>query len=479
MAASSPTKHPSLELCLRLWVYLTVSVLLIVWALPHTIAARNISLFTGVLASLGWVIVTKPKLSWKVYWPSLCLILVPLWVLVHWYFISSLQVPQWNEINSTWMRTSLAIGLGTAAGLMLAQHPRQLIWLILMIALLPTITFILYMQQAFLQGNWVLPSGPFYGVFKAKFSLVYFVLCQVLVGFGLIYFAIKSAFAGARIWGLVIGVFFVLMGVGDFIATHALNGVIIIALGLLICLMTMVLHGLESSAAPERLSGRRLKVLIASVLAVTVMGGGLYAFWKYDQRYEGKLSHIVGDIAISSHIEKNQSWIRDSNTPDPVDESGRTVNVSTYERISWFIKGMQLIQMHPWGNGISHQAFGYYMREQSPKSAVLMTHSAWIDFTLGLGLPGVLLTWSAIFAVVLRSLRLQKLVRQPVLRDEKTCPKVGSPLPEIAIWLILGMFCFWIIGEVSEREYIEHYFFLIALCASALGALLYPRRQTS
>jgi hypothetical protein len=376
------------------------------------------------------------------------------------------------------MRTSLAIVLGTIAGVMLARHPRQLAWLILMIALLPTITFVLYAQQAFIQQNWVLPSGPFYGVFKAKFSLVYFVLCQVLIGFGLIYFAIQSAFASSRIWALVIGVLFVLMGVGDFIATHALNGVIIIALGLFLCLVATVLRGFNPSAKRAHLAGRRAKVLIAGLLALTIVSAGLYAFWKYDQRYEGKLAHIVGDIEISSHIDQNQSWIRDTNTPDPVDANGRTVNVSTYERVSWFIKGVQLMKANPWGNGISHQAFGYYMRAQSPKSAVLMTHSAWIDFTLGLGLPGVLLTWSAIFAVVLRSLKVQKLFQSGQLASQSRPSGVSWPLPELAIWLILGMFCFWMIGEVSEREYIEHYFFLIALCASALGALLYPSPRT-
>jgi hypothetical protein len=49
-------------------------------------------------------------------------------------------------------------------------------------------------------------------------------------------------------------------------------------------------------------------------------------------------------------------------------------------------------------------------------------------------------------------------------------PTGGQLLADIALWLILGMFFFWIVGEVSEREYLEHYFFLIALFGMSLAA---------
>ena len=136
---------------------------------------------------------------------------------------------------------------------------------------------------------------------------------------------------------------------------------------------------------------------------------------------------------------------------------------STYERVSWFIKGVQIIQANPLGNGLSHLAFGHYMRAEYPNSLVLMTHSAWIDYTLGLGLPGLLLVWAAIGMVLGRSFSLQSLLGTPVYSGAVDHSFFRGWIAYIAPWLLLGMLGFWFVGEVSEREYLEHYFFLIAL----------------
>jgi hypothetical protein len=460
-----------LERFFRGWVFLAISILLIVWALPHTIAARNIALFTGAGAGIGWMLLTRPALSWKAYWPSICLLLVPLWVLFHWYYISTLKDLQWQELTSTWLRTSAGVVLGSVAGIMLSKHPRQIIWVILAIALLPTLTFGLYLYQVYLQHNWVLPSGMFYAPFKGKFSGVYFMLCQVLVGFGLIYFAIDSKSRKVRVWILLMGVALVLMGVVDFIAARALNGILVSGLGAALCLLAVIYRSLAGLTDQNRSAMHKAKALSLGLLSIAIVTAALFAFWTYDQRYEGKLTNLIGDIQIATQIDKNQTWIRDGRPiPEPVDSKGRPINGSTYERVSWFIKGTQLVQANPLGNGISHMAFGHYMRSEYPKSLALMTHSAWIDYTLGLGLPGLFLVWAAIIGVIARSFSWRQM---SALKDPGALvpdPTGGQLLADIALWLILGMFFFWIVGEVSEREYLEHYFFLIALFGMSLAA---------
>jgi hypothetical protein len=39
----------------------------------------------------------------------------------------------------------------------------------------------------------------------------------------------------------------------------------------------------------------------------------------------------------------------------------------------------------------------------------------------------------------------------------------------VIIFFLMGMFLFWLFGEVSEREFIEHFFFFIALSSSYLS----------
>ncbi|WP_133092093.1 hypothetical protein [Polynucleobacter meluiroseus] len=467
----------------QVWILLTTAILLVVWALPHTIAARNIALFTGLFAALCWLILENPKLGWKDCWPSICLLLVPAWVLFHWYFISILKDQQWQELSSTWLRVCVAVLLGSVSGIMISKKPRQILWIISAIILLPTITFVMYLHQVYLVKTWILPTGMYYGAFKqAKFSMVYFVVCQALVGFGLIFCAIQGQasekslenIVGRKnkqtpLWSLFLGVALVLIALVDFIAVRGLNGIIVSGMGFIVCVFTVFYQSAAAHLKREQAGSRRASIFMRGLLIIILIGAGLYAFWSYDQRYEGKLSHLAGDIQIATQIDQNQTWIRDGRPmADPVDLTGRPINGSTYERVSWFIKGLRLIQDNPLGNGVSHQGFGHYMRAEYPKSTVLMTHSAWVDFTLGLGLPGLVLTWLAILGVISKLQR--NYLSKNALLDSKllNVSFYRQLITSVGLWLILGMFCFWVIGEVSEREYIEHYFFLVALFGMAL-----------
>jgi hypothetical protein len=121
------------------------------------------------------------------------------------------------------------------------------------------------------------------------------------------------------------------------------------------------------------------------------------------------------------------------------------------------------------------------MRDAYPNSKALMTHSGWIDFALGVGLPGLFLTWLAILVCLQncqRSLKtryfLQKIDQDSKksfnlkINNSSSYPLInGQLLNCCGFWLILGIAFYWIVGEVSEREYIENYFFLITFIASA------------
>jgi len=450
-----------LETFFRTWVFSSISALLIVWALPHTIAARNIAIFTGLIAALGWLGITKPKLQWKTFWPSIFLLLVPVWVLLHYLFISELKEQQWQELSSTWLRVSAVVILGSIAGIMASQKPSRIFWLILSICLLPTLTFVLFIYQVSIERAWMLSSGIFYAPFKGKFSAVYFVICQVLVGFAVLSYAFHQN-QRLNIWQIILGLALILIGIADFIAAHALNGILITGLCFFLCLIIFTVKNLFIQKHSRT---HRIKLITFSIISFSILLAALYSYWVYDQRYEGKLINIIEDIKISTQLKENLAWVRDGKSiPYPLDSSGRVVNISTYERVSWIIKGFEFLQERPLGNGVSHKAFSYYMKAEFAGSSVSMTHSAWVDFGLGLGVPGLLLVWISILGVALRN--FSKLSQQDAVRAlevnrsaDLICPSLVST---IAIWVILGLFCFWMIGEVSEREYIEHYFFIIA-----------------
>jgi hypothetical protein len=114
---------------------------------------------------------------------------------------------------------------------------------------------------------------------------------------------------------------------------------------------------------------------------------------------------------MSLDINKNKAWIKTveaSKIALPIDKNGRVINGGTYERTSGLIKGSQLLIEHPLGTGFTWSAFKYYMTKQYPGSTVEKTHSAWLDFGLGVGLPGLFLTWSAIFLILKKAFKQLK-----------------------------------------------------------------------
>jgi hypothetical protein len=198
-------------------------------------------------------------------------------------------------------------------------------------------------------------------------------------------------------------------------------------------------------------------VLLITVFAVLITS--LTLFWQYDQKYERKLGNLVGDIQIAAQIEKHPNWKRDPAYQGPYtpnDSKGRPVNGSTYERTAWFLKGSELLRDNPWGAGFSHLAFRHFMLKENPNLPLTATHSGWLDFALGLGLPGLFLTWLAMGLVVWRSAGA---VSQKV---------VNGPTALTALWILGGMWVLWWPTEVSEREFIEYLFFVIALLATAI-----------
>jgi O-antigen ligase len=128
-------------------------------------------------------------------------------------------------------------------------------------------------------------------------------------------------------------------------------------------------------------------------------------------------------------------------------------NASTYERISWFIKGGNILWLNPLGGGDLAFSFGRYMKQEFPNSMTTKTHSGWLDFALGAGLPGLFLVWTAICLGI----------RNQLNSIYKNSNDIFS---YVSVWSLVGLWFFWWFGEVSYREFFEFGFFMIALFSS-------------
>lgn len=451
----------SLErLCLACGIFL-----MLIWPLSGTIAARNTALAIGCLASLAWIYSVRPKITLSMTLPALCLLAVPGWLWMHYFFLPTDTAAQLYDLRGTWLRAILAVLMASGLGLMIARRPKRMIWIWLAMAALALTTLGRFLLEVWRTHQWVINDFRF--PFKYKSALVYFLMYPCLVAYGLLHYCVvkwsvnsQSCFLGLSL-NLVLG----LSAIGlvtvcwvDFIAAHALNGVLVAGMVGLILLLTCLIYSVRVCRTRKSIN---YWLLLSAVLVV--LSTALTLFWQYDQKYERKLTNIVSDMQVAAQIDVHPHWQRDPVSQDlftPTDSLGRAVNVSTYERTAWFVKGISLLQEYPLGAGFSYLAFRYWMHQENPNLHLSKTHSGWLDYALGLGLPGLLLTWLAMGLVILRYGRL---VHQGIIENQNAfCNAL------VAIWILGGVWALWWPVEVSEREFIEYLFFMVSLLGAAI-----------
>jgi hypothetical protein len=427
-------------------------VLVLVWPIEGTIAARNIALVLGCLTSLLWIILYRPQLSLLAYLPQLCLLAVPLWLWAHYFFLPTDIVAQIYDLEGTWVRVILSVMMATGLGLMISSRMQYQFWLWAAMVALVVAALGIYLNSVLTTEQFLIPG--FRAMFKYKSAVVYFLMWPCMLAYALLHLKLieindNKPFSWLRLLSC-----FLLLGScwAMFIAAQALNGVLIAGL-MGAALITLFLG--NSFASHKVCDGRKwvLFLLIVCMLAAT-----LSTFWSYDKKHEQKLINLIGDARIASQIDKHNAWQRDPTVIQlwPKNEIGRPLNGSTYERAAWFSKGVQLLTAHPEGAGFSHRAFRYFMHQENPNFDVNNTHSGWLDFALGVGVPGVILTWIAMALVVRRALQNAASINAIQIRE----------LAFITLWMIVGIWFLWWPAEVSEREFIEYFYFMIALLAA-------------
>jgi O-antigen ligase len=67
--------------------------------------------------------------------------------------------------------------------------------------------------------------------------------------------------------------------------------------------------------------------------------------------------------------------------------------------VAWALAGIKLLQENPLGYGLLTLSFERLSKQKWENSLLGLTHSGWIDFSLGYGILGLLLFIGASFGV--------------------------------------------------------------------------------
>lgn len=434
------------------------ALLMAIWALPETIALRHILLTAGFFVSLFYLRGNADLFYAKAAWPFWVLLGFYVWIGIHLQFFSSEQELQLQELHGLWIRTALATFLGVALGLCMtdknAQKPSDNINLklgIFFAGLCGTgvISLTQYSHICYLRDQWV-NFDILLALYKAKTPFVIATALLSPMSFILIIRSLNRQMSRWWIVAALIGTGLSLFGV---YFSNTKNGIAIFVIALTIFLTQIVFSILRWNKTSIGLAGLAITV----ILSISLPG-----IEKHIER-NSAWQNLVADAKIGLDIDHQNYWKNRNTYPQPSNELGRAVDISTYERVAWFKAGARLLAENPLGFGLAHHSFGWLAKKKwsdfyKPNGNLRgATHSGWMDMALAFGIPGILLIWLPLFCAWYRSLYQEGIWFS------------------YASWAIPIMIFAYLTAEVNGAHFTELLFFMTAFF---LGLTLqYPKNH--
>ena len=447
----------------KFWLVISSAILMAIWPLPGTIALRHALLILGTVCSLVYLAPRKTLLLDRSSWPLWSILSFYLWLLFHLLFFTQEFDLQLKEFFSLWVRSFFGALIGLGLGLFLTEsslnfdvakhndkfwNKNSLITLILFLGLSGTfsIFFLRYLYEVFLTHQWL--HLNFYNVpYKAKTPFViagalFLPLCCILTLQSIQSLLNKKWFTLAVI-GILLGFF------GNYFS-NTRNGMAIASICLLQFLICYLFYFFRSHK----------KNIASSLLMAPVLVLGMFGAIKHLE-HNPSWTNLMADVKVGADIDHQTYWKDRSHSSLPINQFGNEVNVSTYERAAWFTAGLRLLKENPQGYGLTHHSFGSFAMTRWPNffnpqgNTRGATHSGWMDFALGVGIPGLLLILIPLGASWYRSLFQQGLWFS------------------YASWTIPIMVFAYLIAEVTGAHFTEMLFFMTAFFCGV--TLRYPR----
>lgn len=444
-----------------LLLLISSSGLLAIWALPETIALRHAFLVLGFISSLFILKEYFPEIvHQKSAWPLWVLASFYLWLILHLALFSQEPSTQLEELSSTWMRCLISSFIGLALGLIISTQERGSKDLRTN-QMLPhnAVRYGINWSTSFLFVGfsapcWIifgsylyamLQSGQgfqfdiynfLYRLYLVKPAYVVFEALLLPLCFILIRRSIQNLASNRWLPLILLTILLTPFG-GFFIGSK--NAMLIFALTLVFFLANTLIELTRLPRIP--------KAAIGAIVLVGIVG--IFGVYKHLERTTAWMS-MIDNMRIAIDIDHHDYWKNREVFPRPINQHGELVDISTYERTAWFVAGSRLLLQNPQGYGLLNHSFGILALKKWPdfykpvgklKGA---THSGWLDLTLGIGIPGILLIFICLLTAWWRARRQTGLWYSYTL------------------WTIPLLMLTYLISEVSDNHFLELLFFMTA-----------------
>lgn len=440
-----------------------------IWIQPHTIFLRHSLLSLGSLIGIYVIINHRSTFLTKNAFPVYLIGLLFLWITAHLAFFSQNFTLQLEEFTTIWKRIAwgapFAIGLGLTLGAPLlslqgaekgrAYLMRNVCWWILFAGMLAPalIYFCRYIAMVFagLLGfqlpNALMILHPPSSWYIPKTGYVFFCLPALALACARLSVIIRGA-SRASFWEISIYIFSIFSVVTVFYMENIKNGIAYSVILVVFLLIQLAIHYRKIWSIRSGL----LITLIVSAFALILL--------QHLQKNDS-WSTVFADIKVASQLETIEHWKYRGDRGYPNNELGKMVSVTNYERAAWAQVAVDFILERPQGYGLVLESFRNIGKEKWPESNLLQSHSGWLDLTLGIGIPGVLLI---IFAA---SLAMRNLARHS-----------ESLWSGPVIWVLSSIALLMVTTEVSQKVYLDALIYLI-LFGTSLSLGMQQSNQVS
>jgi hypothetical protein len=425
------------------------SILFAVWALPETILVRNVCLVLGALIGSYQVYLYRTALFTKKAFSIWLLFILFIWATFHLFFLSNNFLLQYAEYLSIWKRSFLgaifALGFGSSLPSSSSKTSKTTFAIVYLGLLSPTLIYICKYSLAYyskLKGFSVpeylqlFPSGvsKFY---IAKTAYVGFCIPVLAVALGQLYLNIKKGrwivYSNLIYFITIPAVLFV------FYAENIKNG-LVYALGLMVIFIGLIAYK----------SFKKSPIKISVLLSISILTSGVLIKHHVEQNHSW--GTLFADAKIASQIDVYQNWKCTPVLGLPKNSLGESVSVTNYERISWGLIAVKLIAQYPLGYGLIERSFGQIVHLKWPNSCLNQSHSGWLDLTLGIGVPGVLLI---LVALIFNLVNLCQLKSHDCMKSQTWVSMLS--------WILLSLLLIWCTTEISQKVFLDELIFFIAL----------------
>ncbi|MFA5915832.1 MAG: O-antigen ligase family protein [Burkholderiales bacterium] len=344
-----------------------LAAIVFVFPIPHTIALRNLLLLVGVLALLlggrrslpGLAPWLKPAAWW--------LAALTAWIVFHSVAVAPTPTLALDQFRANWLLPLLigAVGAWAAQQLPQGRAARAAIAaLSVHMAWMLAWQFKLWLAT----GDWPLKATPF-AAYDYHGTLNSFLLVLLV--------ADRLAQATERYSPLALGRYpgwaLLLLSLLSDLALQSRNSTAITLAMLLVASMALFKSRSRSWRA----------IMLAMGMVALIAAGSL----QFEQRWQGLRESVV--VGWSS---PGKQWINLTATDEttwPMTSSGKTIEESAYLRAAWMRQAIDFVAEHPMGIGFGHDAFGRAIALKYGHTGFGSSHSGWLDFMLGTGLPGL------------------------------------------------------------------------------------------